>query len=96
MRLVGNSSNVCSGMLQIEGNKAGIWSPVMSEETISPDVACKHMYCGTSASYSLESGGMQLNCTGKSTEPVITQWQLSNSSLRVVFLCLVALLPSSS
>lgn len=77
MRLVGNSANVCSGMLQIgEDGAAGSWSPVMSlgtNETISQDVACKHMYCGTSANYSLESGGMQLNCTSKSTEPVITQ-----------------------
>lgn len=66
---MGNSDNVCSGTLQIEDRADHSWSLVMSDKTISPDVACKHMHCGTSANYSLESSGMQLNCTGKSTEP---------------------------
>lgn len=69
VQLVGTSDNVCRGKLQIEDTKTRTWSPVASVDTISPDLACNHMYCGTSAHSSLERDGMQLNCTGKVTQP---------------------------
>lgn len=68
VQLVGNSDNVCRGKLQIK-NTTDAWSPVVRVGTISPDLACKHMHCGTSAYNSLESDGMQLNCTGKVIQP---------------------------
>lgn len=68
VQLVGNSDNVCRGKLQIR-NITDTWSPVMNEDTIRADSACKQMHCGTNAGSSLESDGMQLNCTSKVTQP---------------------------
>lgn len=92
VQLVGNSDNVCSGKLQIEDTKTRTWSPVTSVKTISPDLACNHMFCGTSAYNSSESDGMQLNCTGKATRPS----SRAQSLMKVVLLCLVVLLAHGS
>lgn len=89
VRLVGNSKdNVCRGKLQIQNSTDHTWSAVASEETIEPDLACQHMHCGNSTHSTLESDGMQLNCTGKVTQPLLC-WDvlLHNSSLMPTLFC---------
>lgn len=68
MRLRGNSSNVCQGRLETEepGNQS--WIPVTDPNTISPQLACHQLFCGTNASQTEEGGGVQLNCTGGASE----------------------------
>ncbi|XP_040009026.1 antigen WC1.1 [Xiphias gladius] len=58
LQLKGNTSNVCSGQLETEGN--GTWKPYEINIT-SPDVWCQQMYCGTSHSW--DDDGKRLTCT---------------------------------
>lgn len=68
MRLRGDSQNVCQGLLEIEGNESESWIPVNNSNMISPEVSCNQMFCGTNASQIIVDKGMQLNCTGNTTE----------------------------
>lgn len=67
MQLRGNTANVCQGQLEIEETGSVNWTPVKYSDTISPDVACQQMFCGTNASHTLDGKSMQLYCTGNST-----------------------------
>ncbi|XP_044065919.1 scavenger receptor cysteine-rich type 1 protein M160-like [Siniperca chuatsi] len=60
LQLKGNTSNVCSGQLEIEQN--GNWNPVKSNTT-SPDEWCQQMHCGANVSHSQDDNGTTLTCT---------------------------------
>lgn len=52
----------------MEGRGSEGWIPVNNSNTISPEVACNQMFCGTNASQITDDEGVQLNCTGDASE----------------------------
>lgn len=67
-RLRGNPQNACQGLLEIESDDGGSWVPVNMSNSISPEVSCTQMFCGTKASLISDDKGTQLTCTGNTTE----------------------------
>ncbi|XP_029013231.1 scavenger receptor cysteine-rich type 1 protein M130 isoform X2 [Betta splendens] len=61
LQLSGDTSNACSGMLEIEAN--GKWE--RNGIKTSPDVWCQQMNCGIKRNHTQKSNGTEVNCSDK-------------------------------